>query len=71
MNSEKIEAETSFGLAQNPNNLEGFGDSVSPSKSEHTKLFSELNPEEIHAISGGATPTGYSFAYASSHNSLQ
>ncbi|NER80112.1 MAG: hypothetical protein F6K42_11125 [Leptolyngbya sp. SIO1D8] len=68
MNSEKIEAEMSFDLARNSNNLEGFGDSVSSSKSEHTKPFSELNPEETHAISGGATPTGYPFTYSSGQN---
>ena len=68
MISEKIEARMSFELAYNPSTLERFGDSTSSSKLERTKLFSELNSEETHAISGGATPTGYPFTYSSSHH---
>ncbi|MGD1857514.1 MAG: hypothetical protein ACFB2W_25035 [Leptolyngbyaceae cyanobacterium] len=69
MNSEKMKAETNFSLVRNPSDLAGLGDLIFSSKSEHTKLFSELNSEETHAISGGGgTPTGYPFTYSSSNS---
>ena len=65
----KNEAEINLGFKANT--LEDSKNLISFSEPESIQQFSELSSEELQMITGGtATPTGYSFTYASSHNSL-